>query len=53
LGGDKKPSERKTVNEKKTALPPKPATPATSVPAGKVQARLSFWQRLRRLWGGK
>jgi putative nucleotidyltransferase with HDIG domain len=53
LGSEKKPAERKTVNEKKTALPAKPASPAPSAPAGKVQARLSFWQRLRRLWGGK
>jgi putative nucleotidyltransferase with HDIG domain len=53
LGG--KATEREAVKEKKAAPPsPKPASATSaSVPAGKVQARLSFWQRLKRSWGGK
>ncbi len=56
MGDEKKASERKTVQEKKRApTSPRTATSGSGVPApvGKVQARLSFWQRLRRSWGGK
>jgi putative nucleotidyltransferase with HDIG domain len=46
--------ERTTVKEKQSASPrPKPAAPGPGAPAGKAQARLSFWQRLRRSWGRK
>jgi putative nucleotidyltransferase with HDIG domain len=54
-GDHKKPAEREPAKEKKSASPsPKPASAASApAPASKVQARLSFWQRLRRSWGGK
>jgi putative nucleotidyltransferase with HDIG domain len=52
----KGPAERKSAKEKGAApASPKSASsgPSAPPPGGKAQARLSFWQRLRRSWGGK
>lgn len=55
MAEDKRAAEREPVKEKKAGSPSaKPATNASApAPVSKVQARLSFWQRLRRSWGGK